>query len=299
MTVLILDIDEVIQARHIGDEWGHARTARIQLTKARYGAEIAGTYYVRISRELFDALNALDVEVWWCSTWNQNNAIEEFLNETRPGGRLAEGRVLPHPPLRPGATLSEDPNWKITTINAALDEYPQPYIFADDIYAHPDCQREILQRHPGLPGLFIQPLAHRGLTREHVESMRTFLEENRTAPYIDTIGPWVAEHTVRSRLGASEDELRGMRERHQILGVDFNTGAYYPIQQFRNGTLIPGLHPVLTALAAGFTDMTQAGWLADQAFERASTTRWDLLREGKITLIKQWAIEDTDRLTRP
>ena len=110
--------------------------------------------------------------------------------------------------------------------------------------------------------------------------------------YYDRLGPWATQHAVRDTLHASDAELASMRASRDLLGVDFGGQFYYPVHQFKDGSIVAGLRLVLTALSAGFASFEgQVAWLSEPAYENSALTRWEVLHRDVHT-VHQWAAED-------
>ncbi|WP_143034032.1 hypothetical protein [Paramicrobacterium humi] len=118
--------------------------------------------------------------------------------------------------------------------------------------------------------------------------------------YYDAMGPWVRGSVVADRFGKHLETINGWRKTNKLLGVGFGRDKvtyFYPVQQFRDGNIIPHLKDVLDALANGFvSEEARAAWLADRAYEEGESTRWDVLRDGDADLVLAWAQEDAARL---
>lgn len=119
--------------------------------------------------------------------------------------------------------------------------------------------------------------------------------------YFDSIGPWVRGNVVAQKFGKTLETIGNYRKSNRMLGVGFGETKltyYYPVQQFRNGNVIPGLKRVLDALEPGFVSAaSRAGWLAARAYEETDESRWSVLGRGEVELVVSWAKEDAERLT--
>lgn len=111
--------------------------------------------------------------------------------------------------------------------------------------------------------------------------------------FFESLGPWATQRAVRDALGADDATLKLLRESHELLGVEFGEGLYcYPLLQFESGRVIEGLQPVLIALSGGFTsNEAKVAWLAESAYEGDTLTRWQVLRDGNIDVVR-WAASD-------
>lgn len=91
--------------------------------------------------------------------------------------------------------------------------------------------------------------------------------------------------------------MREWRETNQVLGAEFNDdNFYYLAAQFRNGRAAPGLQDVLAVLSRGYrANATRIAWFAGRAYIGEEVKRWDLLLEGKIKLLIEWAGQDVAR----
>ena len=89
-----------------------------------------------------------------------------------------------------------------------------------------------------------------------------------------------------------------MRASRDLLGVDFGGEFYYPVSQFKDGSIVAGLKLVLTALSAGFSSSEgQVAWLSEPAYESGALTRWEVLLRDVHT-VHEWAAEDVAAVCR-
>ena len=110
--------------------------------------------------------------------------------------------------------------------------------------------------------------------------------------YYDRLGPWATQRAVRDTLHASDAELASMRASRDLLGVDFGGQFYYPVHQFKDGSIVDGLNLVLTALSAVFSSSEgQVAWLSEPAYENGALTRWEILHRD-VDTVHQWAADD-------
>lgn len=172
--VLLLDVDGVVQAPGLRHEWPDARPVTVRLAGDRF-PRTAGSFPITISDDLFRAIEALDIEVWWATSWAEENAIQGLIEQVAMRAvapRLAASRVLSHPVRELGAGLLPA-HWKTTgMIRPALEADPRPFILADDVFAgHTYQQMLSWYVDDNLPRLYIQPDPRRGLTHEHLARM--------------------------------------------------------------------------------------------------------------------------------
>lgn len=109
------------------------------------------------------------------------------------------------------------------------------------------------------------------------------------------MGPWATRKAVQDALGVDDAALASMRETREVVVVEFDGQMYFASQQFQHGRVVDGLQSVLIALAGGFTSAeAQVAWMAEPAYVGDSRTRWDVLRDGNVDDIVQWATSDAD-----
>lgn len=122
-----------------------------------------------------------------------------------------------------------------------------------------------------------------------------------TARYYASLGEWITAQAVMNYCHITADTLREWRETNRVLGAEFNDGSfYYPAAQFRDGQAAPGLPDVLDVLSRGYrANATRIAWFAGRAYVGEEITRWDLLLEGKVSLLIEWAREDVARIAGP
>lgn len=128
-----------------------------------------------------------------------------------------------------------------------------------------------------------------------------YKSREETARYYATLGRWVTAQVVMDYCQITEDTLREWRETHRVLGAEFNDGNfYYPAEQFRGGRAALGLSDVVAVLSRGYlANATRIAWFAGQAYMGEEVTRWDLLLEGRVSLLIEWAERDVARITGP
>lgn len=71
-------------------------------------------------------------------------------------------------------------------------------------------------------------------------------------------GGMLGPEDVANLFGVTVAAVAKQRQRHQILGVPYGQAIRFPASQFKDGVVIPGLEPILTA----FGDMNPWGQLA-------------------------------------
>ncbi|WP_404430677.1 hypothetical protein LG299_12430 [Microbacterium lacus] len=176
--VLLLDVDGVVQAPGLRHEWPDARPVTVRLKGDVY-PRTGGSFPITVSNKLFQAVEALGVQVWWATSWSDEGAIHGLIEQTgltSVAPRLAASRVLSHPPRNVWEGYLPD-HWKVTgMIRPVLEAEPRPFILADDIFAG-HTYRQMLSWYVDdeLPRLFIQPDPRRGLTRAHLVQMANWL----------------------------------------------------------------------------------------------------------------------------
>lgn len=126
-------------------------------------------FAMRWNSRLIDALNSLDVELVWATTWREDARGVGTLM----GLNHENIRVL-HP--LGGKTTFPSIEWKYEALVAEQQRDPSPFIWVDDeIVDLPRAAREVIHQ---LGGLTISPDPAYGVTPRHVEEMRQYLSDH-------------------------------------------------------------------------------------------------------------------------
>lgn len=125
-------------------------------------------FAMKWNSRLIDALNELDVELVWTTTWRAD----------APGvGKLVglshRNRVL-HP--KNGKTTFPSIHWKYEALVAEQQESPSPFIWVDDEII--DLPRAAIETIHQLGGLYICPDPMFGMTPLHLERMREYIAQH-------------------------------------------------------------------------------------------------------------------------
>jgi hypothetical protein len=121
--------------------------------------------------------------------------------------------------------------------------------------------------------------------------VKTLPSEATTTQIIDSLGPWVRTADVQKRFNVTRQALLKQRQARKLLGVKLGPRdeMFYPVQQFdENGDVIPTLKPVLDELA-GIDPLTIATMLASPAYTDSARTVWDIMRDGSMEAVLEWA----------
>lgn len=155
MTILFLDVDGVL------NRYGFRKADPSGWGDFIDHPNVNG-YTLNLSKDMGEALNGLDVEIVWCTTWE--NEADTFVADLvgLPRGL----RVM---------KLGRD--WKLGAVIEEINDNPQDFIWIDDTDidrfftdAH-DCAKE-----NGVRCLLIEPDPRIGITRDDIESIRNFLD---------------------------------------------------------------------------------------------------------------------------
>lgn len=118
---------------------------------------------------LIDALNSLDVEFVWATTWRAD--------------ALKVGQVMKliHHPQRilhplDGMTTFPSIHWKYDAIIAEQEASPSPFIAVDDEWGH--VHPNIWKSLTDLGGLVISPEFNFGITPGHIDQMRMYIDKH-------------------------------------------------------------------------------------------------------------------------
>jgi len=126
---------------------------------------------------------------------------------------------------------------------------------------------------------------------------------------LDYAGPWADTPTVREYLGNKSRQAISRRvATRTLLGVKFNDdNLYYPVRQFVNHSVVPGLKDVLDELSKGVASpKVWSTWLAGPALvasaedaellvEVDGRTWWDELAAGNVDTVLAEARRDAAR----
>lgn len=124
-------------------------------------------YRMEFNERLIAALNTLDVEFVWATTWRQDAVAVGTLM-----GLLHDPQRVLHP--MDGLTSFPSIAWKYEAIIDEQTGRPSPFIWVDDeINSLPRPAREVIHQ---LGGLMISPDFNFGITPEHIDQMRKYIQ---------------------------------------------------------------------------------------------------------------------------
>lgn len=189
MTVrLYLDVDGVLNALAPHKKWGEDifKNGRAEARHDFFGNAVAleedswgglrdhPSFPMRWSEGLIDALNELDVELVWLTTWRQDapGSVAPLM------GIKHEGRVL-HP--LSGETTFPSIGWKFDALMKDLEENTvDAFIWADDeIYDLPGVAHYALAAlNEDIPHVLVAPDSTFGITPEDVSKMQYLVSTN-------------------------------------------------------------------------------------------------------------------------
>lgn len=124
-------------------------------------------YRMKWNSRLIDALNSLDVEFVWTTTWREDalkvGAVMNLIHDPQ--------RVL-HP--LNGRTEFPSIHWKYDAIVEEQKRTPSPFISIDDEWSslHPD----VVDSLENLGGLVISPDPNFGVTPKDIQKMRKYID---------------------------------------------------------------------------------------------------------------------------
>lgn len=122
------------------------------------------------NERLISALNELDVELAWTTTWREDAREVGTLM-----GLLHEPQRVLHP--LNGLTTYPSIHWKYDAILYEQDHEPGPFIAIDDEWM--DVSKEdMYEALTSIGGLVIAPDPNIGVTPAHIESMEAYIEEH-------------------------------------------------------------------------------------------------------------------------
>lgn len=129
----------------------------------------AAKFSMRWNSRLIDALNTLDVEFVWTTTWRQDAVGVGTLM-----GLAHENVRVLHP--LDGKTEFPSIRWKYEAVVAEQQANPSPFIWVDDeLFDLPRTARETIHQ---LGGLIISPSSTYGMTPDDVEKMRKYIAQH-------------------------------------------------------------------------------------------------------------------------
>jgi hypothetical protein len=127
-------------------------------------------YKIRWAPALIEEINALDVDLWYATTW-RHHAVESF----GPLVGLREATGIIHPELDPRAqTTFPSIHWKIPAIIQHQKESPSPFIHIDDEVGDVPGWRENAFDLYG--GIALSPPSHLGITQKQIAVVKQYLE---------------------------------------------------------------------------------------------------------------------------
>jgi hypothetical protein len=135
-------------------------------------------YDFTFSPELISGLDTLrdmfpNLELVWCSTWNDGNNI---LMLPKKLGGLFFGRILPC--FLPDVSTNDPELWSKWKGEAIIEDQrvdPTPFIWVDDVAVlyHKKVVEETVNN--DMPKLFIQPVEKLGVTKKDLVTMNNFM----------------------------------------------------------------------------------------------------------------------------
>lgn len=169
-TTLYLDIDGVLNANFNGTKWGEdTRMAGVAEPKFdAYGGPVGIRHRFNMlwNAGLIEALNALDVDLAWLTTWREDAPV----TVAPLMGVDLDGRVL-HPET--GETTFPSIYWKVESLLDDLHHRKaERFIWIDD-EIDPSIAKTVNDLHP--QGLLISPDPNWGITPGDIERIKTYL----------------------------------------------------------------------------------------------------------------------------
>lgn len=172
-----LDFDGVLQAPNASEHWSRTRTRRVTYRNTD-GTRHPGfviTWAPELVTRLEELIDEFDLELLYLTTWlYPESALTSFLATI---GGLRGGHALRMPQREDGLYLPWQ--WKIQEIHRVRTAEPGPVIWIDDIDAR-TFGYEISENELGHPGLVLAPDSETGLTRDHLDQIRTFCQDVST-----------------------------------------------------------------------------------------------------------------------
>ncbi len=139
-------------------------------------------------------------------------------------------------------------------------------------------------------------LATLGSVDEVAETMVSQLPANH--PFDKAIGPFYDVTGAAHRMHVSQEIVQARARNHEVLACPTAEGdVVFPTFQFASdGTTLPGLDHVLTALAAGTQDRWQVAlWLTTPNEQLKGHTPSEALKEGASAAVQKVAEQTADR----
>lgn len=188
---LVLDIDGVLQAPSMryGFEQQRVivethRTADVHPSLwprnwHGYGADrrrkdrITFRTPVRVSPMLLADLSELPVQIVMLTTWLENESSRAFLAQATPDHEWFPGAIHLEFPGRDADGML-DHAWKLALLRELLANDPRPFVWIDDDEV-PLWGDAVDRDYPHLSHRMIAPSSDVGLTRDHLNSIRSFI----------------------------------------------------------------------------------------------------------------------------
>ena len=129
----------------------------------------AARFQMKWNSRLIDALNSLDVEFVWTTTWREDaRGVGTLMGLSHENVRVL------HP--LDGKTEFPSINWKYEAVVAEQQADPSPFIWVDDeLFDLPHTAKTVIHQ---LGGLIIAPSATYGMTPADLEKMREYIAKN-------------------------------------------------------------------------------------------------------------------------
>lgn len=131
------------------------------------------TFAPQVVRTIDQLREEYSVELVWSTTWNYLNAVE--LLHVHLNG-LANGRILPANLNHEAKGKGEWTAWKAEAIIADQQANPRPFVWIDD--NAPTYWGDYVSEQVSQPHLIIIPNSLHGLTEEHFQQVREFLNKH-------------------------------------------------------------------------------------------------------------------------
>jgi hypothetical protein len=108
-----------------------------------------------------------------------------------------------------------------------------------------------------------------------------------TSPWDELIGPFFRSEGVQARLGISRQAVAAKAARRRLLRVFTSDGvALFPVWQFQDGSVVPGLAGVLSLFPERAVDgWTVAGWLRTEDAELGEVPL-EALAQGRDEVVR-------------
>lgn len=161
MTVrLYLDVDGVVNAWFAGYAWNK------DTQKVGHATSRSGTYKIIWAPEMIEALNAMDIEVVWTTTWREHAAPE--IGALVGLAEDARHLVPVDPDMYPFPSI----DWKVIAVEQEQATDPSPFIWIDD-----EIDGRHVLRARALGGLPMSPDPNLGITPAMVERMIEYVKK--------------------------------------------------------------------------------------------------------------------------